>query len=117
MTWSHALSYFFGGFFLVNAIPHVVSGLMGRPLQTPFAKPPGKGLSSSTVNVVWGWFNLAVGYVLIFQVGAFDLRDAKDVAVVGFAGLIKSLGGARQMGRFHGGNTPLSSGGTPGQPG
>ena len=30
------------------------SGLMGRPVQCPFAKPPGEGLSSSTVNVLWG---------------------------------------------------------------
>lgn len=27
---------------------------MGRPFQTPFASPSGKGLSSSRVNVVWG---------------------------------------------------------------
>ena len=114
MTWSHAVSYFFGDFFCANAIPHLVSGVMGRPLQTPFAKPPGKGLSSSTVNVIWGWFNLAVGYTLVFQVGTFDFHDSKYVAIVGVAGLIKSLGGARQMGRFHGGNNPLSSANTPG---
>ena len=27
------------------------------------------GLSSSTVNVLWGGFNLAVGYVLVCRVG------------------------------------------------
>jgi hypothetical protein len=86
---------------------------MGRPFQSPFAKPPGQGLSSSTVNVLWGAFNLAVAYVLVFQVGAFDLRDVKDVAILGAGGLLKSLGGARQMGRFNGGNNPLSLGTTP----
>ena len=35
------VSYFFGGVFLCNAIPHVVSGLMGHPFQSPFATPPG----------------------------------------------------------------------------
>jgi hypothetical protein len=49
MSWYHYVSYFFGGTFLANAIPHFVSGMLGRPFQTPFAKPPGKGLSSSTV--------------------------------------------------------------------
>jgi hypothetical protein len=40
MPWSFYVSYFFGGTFLVNSIPHFVSGLMGRAFQTPFAKPP-----------------------------------------------------------------------------
>jgi hypothetical protein len=68
MEWLHYISYFFGGAFLANAIPHIVSGMMGRPFQSPFAKPPGQGLSSSTVNVVWGFFNLAAAYVLICHV-------------------------------------------------
>jgi hypothetical protein len=45
MEWIHCISYFFGGAFLTNAIPHFVSGLMGQPFQSPFAKPPGEGLS------------------------------------------------------------------------
>ena len=42
MQWLPYISYFFGGLFLTNAIPHFVSGLMGRPFQTPFAKPPAR---------------------------------------------------------------------------
>ena len=53
MNWAHLVSYFFGGMFLANAVPHCVSGLQGRAFQTPFAKPPGEGLSSSTVNICW----------------------------------------------------------------
>ena len=75
MTWLHLISYFFGGSFLCNAIPHFVSGVMGRPFQSPFAKPPGEGLSTSTVNVLWGFFNLAVAYLLLCRVGDFDLRS------------------------------------------
>jgi hypothetical protein len=41
MNWLHLISYFFGGAFLANAIPHVVSGMTGHPFQSPFAKPPG----------------------------------------------------------------------------
>src|SRR6202046_5105418 len=81
MPWLALLADFFGGLFLANAIPHLVSGMMGRPFQSPFAKPPGEGLSSSTVNVVWGAFNVAVGYLLVCQVGAFDLRNVGHVAV------------------------------------
>src|SRR5580700_7756764 len=74
MPWHILLSYFFGGAFLANAIPHFVSGLMGRPFQSPFAKPPGQGFSSSTVNVLWGSFNAVVGYLLVVRVGSFELR-------------------------------------------
>jgi hypothetical protein len=44
MTWLDDLSYVFGGGFLANAVPHFVNGVMGRPFQSPFAKPPGEGL-------------------------------------------------------------------------
>jgi hypothetical protein len=104
MPWHMYLSYFFGGAVSANAIPHFVSGMMGRPFQSPFAKPPGQGLSSSTVNVLWGFFNLAIGYVLVCRVGAFDLRDLGDVAAFGAGTLVMALFAARHFGQFHGGN-------------
>ena len=106
MAWVYYISYFFGGCFLSNAIPHFVSGVMGRPFQSPFAKPPGQGLSSSTVNVLWGFLNFAVSYVLICRVGDFSLRSTTDVAVVGLGFLLMGLMSARHFGRFHGGNSP-----------
>jgi len=106
MQWLPFISYFFGGLFLTNAIPHFVSGVMGRPFQTPFAKPPGQGLSSSTVNVLWGAFNIAVGYLLIFRVGNFDPRSTGDIIVAGCGMLLMSVIHARVFGRFHGGNSP-----------
>lgn len=105
MIWIY-VSYFGGGVFLANAIPHFVGGIMGRPFQSPFAKPPGEGLSSSTVNVLWGSFNLAVGYFLIFHVGEFDLRNIRDVSVVGLGAIPFAVMMARHFGRFHGGNAP-----------
>jgi hypothetical protein len=101
----HGLSYFFGGLFLSNAVPHFVSGVMGHPFQSPFAKPPGKGLSSSTVNVLWGFFNLTVAYVLLCRVGDFNLRSTPDVAASGLGVLVMGLMAARSFGRFHGGNS------------
>ena len=106
MTWLHFVSYFFGGTFLANAIPHFVSGIMGRPFQSPFAKPPGKGLSSSTVNVLWGFFNTVVGYLLVVRVGDFDLRSISDFLALAVGALLISLFSARNFGQFHGGNTP-----------
>jgi hypothetical protein len=107
MPWLHYLSWFFGGAFLTNAIPHFVSGLMGRAFQSPFARPSGEGLSSSTVNVLWGFLNLVAGYVLVCRVGDFDLRSTMDVAAAGLGALLLALMTARHFGRFHGGNTPI----------
>ncbi len=109
MTWLHLVSYFFGGIFLANAVPHFVSGVMGRPFQSPFAKPPGEGLSSSTVNVLWGFFNVVVGYVLVVRVGDFDLRSISDVLALAAGSLLISIFSARHFGRFHGGNAPERS--------
>jgi hypothetical protein len=106
MPWLSLLSYFFGGLFLANAIPHIVSGMMGRPFQSPFAKPPGEGLSSSTVNVLWGFLNLVIGYVLVCRVGDFNPKDTADVAAFGAGAFLIALICARQFGRFNGGNTP-----------
>ena len=106
MTWLHLVSYFFGGIFLANVIPHLVSGMMGRPFQTPFAKPFGEGLSSSTVNVLWGFFNAVVGYLLVVRVGNFDLRSISDVLALAIGVLLISLFSARHFGQFHGGNSP-----------
>ncbi|MET3820904.1 MULTISPECIES: hypothetical protein [Burkholderia] len=102
----HLVSYFFGGAFLTNAVPHLVSGLRGEPFQTPFANPPGRGLSSSTVNVVWGVVNLATGYALLRGVGEFDLARAADVAALGLGVLAIGLFLARHFGALHGGNAP-----------
>jgi hypothetical protein len=109
MAWLHYLSFFLGGMFLANAVPHVVAGTMGRAFQTPFAKPPGEGLSSSTVNVYWGFFNLAVGYVLVCRIGDFDLHATADVVVAGLGALLLALALAQRFGRFHGGNTPTGT--------
>jgi hypothetical protein len=109
MEWLHWVSYFFGGAFLSNAIPHFVSGVMGRPFQSPFAKPPGRGLSSSTVNVLWGAFNFAVAYVLICRVGEFTSTSTTHVAVLGLGFLLLGLMSARHFGQFHGGHSPRGS--------
>ncbi|NTF41188.1 hypothetical protein [Rhizobium rhizogenes] len=109
MQWHHLLSYFFGGLFLMNAVPHLVSGVMGQPFQTPFATPRGEGLSSSTVNVLWGFTNLVVAYLLVCEVGDFSLNDTSDVLSLGLGALLIALFCAQHFGRFHGGNDPERS--------
>ena len=104
MPWLPYAAWFLGGAFLTNAVPHAVSGVMGPPFQSPFATPHGVGLSSSTVNVLWGFSNLAVGYVLVCRVGNFDLRSTTDVLAAGLGALLIGMLMARMFGRLHGGN-------------
>ena len=70
---------FFAGAFLANVVPHFVHGISGDRFPTPFAKPPGQGLSSPMVNMVWSLLNLVVGFVL-FERG--------HVAGGGIAGIV-----------------------------
>jgi len=103
MRWYHYIAYFFGGAFLANAVPHFVNGVSGRAFQSPFASPPGEGLSSSTVNVCWGLFNLIVAYLLVARVGTFELRKTRHAVTLGLGVLMMSLMLARAFGRFYGG--------------
>jgi hypothetical protein len=71
--------------FLTNVVPHFVHGISGDRFPTPFAHPPGKGLSSPTVNVVWALFNMAAGYIL-FRAG--NVSRGNDLSLlVFFAGI------------------------------
>ena len=106
MNLLHLVSYFFGGAFLANVVPHLVSGLRGEPFQTPFANPPGRGLSSSTVNVLWGVVNLVIAYALMRRAGDFDLKVTADAAAFGLGILALGLFLARHFGALHGGNEP-----------
>ena len=108
MSWLQEVAYLFGGAFLANAVPHLVSGMIGRPFQSPFAKPPGRGLSSSTVNVLWGLANLVVAYLLLARVGRFDVRDTGHAIAAAVGILVMSLVAARSFGKLHGGD--LSAG-------
>ena len=104
MNWLHLVSYFFGGAFAANAVPHFVSGTMGHAFQSPFATPPGKGLSSSTVNVLWGSFNAGIAYLLVVHVGEFHLRSWLHILSFGLGVMLISIFSARNFGQFHVGN-------------
>ena len=101
--WNHYLSFFWGGAFLANAIPHFVMGVTGHPFQSPFAHPPGEGLSPALVNVLWGFFNLVIGYLLLAKVGEFALRRTPHAVTFGVGVLLMGIMLALSFGRFYGG--------------
>jgi hypothetical protein len=85
LHWYNYIACFFSGVFLANLVPHFVQGISGNRFPTPFANPPGKGLSSARVNVAWGLLNLLVGYFL-FRSGHVASGDPLILAIF-FAGI------------------------------
>lgn len=94
MNWYHYLAAVGAGFFFGNAVPHFVAGSMGQMFPSPFADPPGVGLSSPLTNVLWGLANIVVSYVLwrVGKVGPSN-RGAMIAAFFGLAilGVMTSL--------------------------
>lgn len=56
-TTGTVLRAFGAGLLAVNAVPHGVSGVQGRPFPSPFGTPPGVGESSPVSNVAWSAMN------------------------------------------------------------
>jgi hypothetical protein len=102
----HLLAYFVGGAAGMNAVPHLVSGTMGRKFPSPFAKPPGKGLSSAIVNLVWGFANLVLGYLLVCRVGQFDLHNWTQIGALALGMLLIGLHLAWHFGNLNQGRGP-----------
>src|SRR5437016_5692981 len=81
MSWYNYVACFFAGAFLANFVPHFIHGISGDRFPTPFAHPPGKGLSSPTVNVAWAFLNLLVGGVL-YRAGHVSSEAYATVALL-----------------------------------
>jgi hypothetical protein len=86
MKWYHYLAVFFAGAFLANVIPHFIHGVSGDPFPSPFSNPPGKGLSSPLVNVLWACLNLLVGYILL-RVSKASLSNKISMLIL-FLGIV-----------------------------
>jgi hypothetical protein len=86
MNWYNYVACFFAGAFLANFVPHFVHGISGDRFPTPFARPPGKALSSPTLNVAWAFLNLLVGGVL-YKAGHVSSEAYSTVALL-FAGAL-----------------------------
>ena len=63
--WWHYLAAAFAAVFLVNGIPHFVSGTMGRTFPTPFVGGPPR-LDTPQRNVLWGGMNWLVSGILLW---------------------------------------------------
>jgi hypothetical protein len=85
MKWYNYVACFFAGLFLANVVPHYINGVSGDAFPSPFADPPGKGLSSPLVNVLWAVFNLVVGYFLFKAGKVFSTKWGLLIFFIGIA--------------------------------
>lgn len=83
MKWFHYLAAIVAGFLLGNAVPHFAAGVMGQAFPSPFADPPGVGLSSPLINTIWGLVNILIGYVLL-RVGKVQPSNMGSMIAVFF---------------------------------
>jgi hypothetical protein len=86
VKWYNFAACFFAGLFLANVVPHLIHGVSGEVFPTPFAHPPGKGMSSPTVNVLWALLNLVIGYML-FRAGKISTKSKWNLLVF-FIGIL-----------------------------
>lgn len=78
---------FLAGALLCNCIPHLAAGLRGEAFPTPFASPPGRGLSPPLLNFLWGAANLSLGLWLLGPLGDADPRWGRLAVAVGFVAI------------------------------
>lgn len=86
LKWYRYVAAFFAGMFLANSIPHYVQGISGNAFPSPFGNPPGLGSSSPASNVLWGAFNLLIGY-LLYRTSKMD-KTQRLALVIFYAGII-----------------------------
>jgi hypothetical protein len=85
------IAEFFGAMFFVNMLPHLIAGLQGRAFPSPFARPPGVGMSRPPVNVLWGAANGMAAWVLLCPVAGFDGTGTAHLIAVALGGVFMAL--------------------------
>ncbi|MBS4751848.1 hypothetical protein KG112_03380 [Nocardioides sp. zg-ZUI104] len=84
------------GALLANAVPHGVAALIRRPFPTPFADPPGRGLSQPGTNLAWSATNAALGAALL---RGYDGSTRERAALLA-SGVLSGAGLAVYFGRL-----------------
>lgn len=101
VKWYQYLFAFLSGVFLMNFLPHFINGICGNYFPTPFANPPGKGLSSPILNIVWAAINLCIGGVF-FYVGRVNAQQKKILGALLLGSLLMAFFLASYFGKlFH----------------
>jgi|AGTN01.1.fsa_nt_gi hypothetical protein len=98
--WYHYLLAFLAGVFLINMLPHYIMGITGKEFPTPFADPPGVGLSSPKLNVLWATINFLISFSF-FHFGKLGQRNR----LVWIAVIIGAIAMSFYLASYFGGQT------------
>lgn len=84
------IAHFIAAAFLTNGIPHFVNGVSGRRFRIPFAQAAKYG--SPTANVVRGWANFLIAFLLFAQCrAALYIGTPGDAIFVAFGMLVTGI--------------------------
>lgn len=78
MPWIAYIVHFIAAAFMTNGIPHFVAGVSGRPFRTPFVRMSSTRLSSPEINVIWGWLNFLIAFLLFANIGPLYIGTLGD---------------------------------------
>lgn len=87
MPWIAYIAHFIAAAFLTNGIPHFVNGVSGRRFRIPLARQPG----SPTANVVWGWANFLIAFLLFANIGPLYIGTPGDTIFVAAGMLVTGV--------------------------
>lgn len=94
MKWYQYLTSFLSGVFFTNSLPHIIHGLDGEMFPTPFANPPGTGLSTPTVNILWALTNIILGYIF-FRIAKVSNQSMRTILLffvgIAFVSIMMSI--------------------------
>lgn len=91
LPWIAYIAHFIAAAFLTNGVPHFVAGVSGRRFRTPFARFEGAKLSSPMANVVWGWANFVIAFLLFANVGPLYIGAPGDTIFVAAGMLVTGI--------------------------
>lgn len=89
MPWIAYIVHFIAAAFLTNGIPHFVNGVSGRRFRMPFS-PRGK-IGSPIANVVWGWANFLIAFLLFANIGPLYIGTPGDTMFVAAGMLVTGI--------------------------
>ncbi|NEJ74272.1 hypothetical protein GR197_27655 [Rhizobium phaseoli] len=89
MPWIAYVVHFIAAAFLTNGVPHFVNGVSGRRFRIPFSQR-GK-LGAPIVNVVWGWVNFLIAFLLFANIGPLYIGTPGDTIFVAAGMLVAGI--------------------------
>ena len=91
MPWIAYILHFIAAALVANGIPHFVSRVRVRRFRTPLSRASGGTFGSPAANVIWGWLNFLVAFLLFANFGPLYIGTFIDTIFVAAGMLLMGL--------------------------